>query len=271
MSEKEKENMNSQKMLISTPVAVIIAGVIIGLSIIATNSGLLGFLGSTPKTAESTGYKLQEYLNIATEIGLKEKDFKACLDNNDVAEIQKDSQDAQAIGIEGTPSFFIGKSSADGKINGVWLPGAYPFEYFQATIDGLLENDDQKILAKLAVGNSDQPVPTSISEVSREVTVDDDPVLGDANALITIVEFSDYECPFCQQAFLQTYPLIKSNYINSGQVKIVFRDFPITSRHPKAMDMAMAANCAKSLGGDSKYFEYHDKLFNTTKGNGEGL
>ena len=265
MSEKEeeKESKYSPKSVVTTPVAIIIAGVIIAASVIATNAGLFG--PKAPKTAESTGYKLQEYVNIAKEVGIKEKDFKACLDTYDKSEIEKDLQDGQAIGVQGTPSFFIGRSSADGKIKGVWLAGAYPFEFFQSTIDGILQNDDQKILTKLGEADPSQPVPTSIDAISREVSVDDDPILGDANAPLTIVEFSDYECPFCQRAFTQTYPSIKSNYIDSGQVKLVFRDFPLTNIHPKAMDMAVAANCAKSLGGDSKYFEYHDKLFSIVR------
>ncbi len=266
MSEKEKEEVEekySPKIVLSTPVAVIIAGVIIAASVMATNSGLFG--PKAPKTAESTGYKLQDYVNIAKEVGLKEKDFKVCLDTYDKSEIEKDMQDAQAVGVQGTPSFFIGKSSADGKIKGVWLAGAYPFDYFQATIDGILQNDDQKILSKLAEADPSKPAPTSIGAILKEVSIDDDPILGDANAPLTIVEFSDYECPFCQRAFTQTYPSIKSNYIDNGQVKFVFRDFPLTNIHTKAMDMAVAANCAKSLGGDSKYFEYHDKLFSIVR------
>lgn len=266
MSEKEKEEEEkySPKVVLSTPVAIIIAGVIIAASVIATNAGLFG--PKAPQTAESTGYKLQEYVNIAKEVGIKEKDFKACLDKYDKSEIEKDMQDAQAVGVQGTPSFFIGRSSADGMVNGVWLKGAYPLEYFQTIIDGLLENDDQKIIAKMSENLAEGEVaPAAIEDLLNQISVDDDPVLGDQNAPITIVEFSDYECPFCQRAYTQTYPTIKSNYIDTGKVKFVFRDFPLTNIHTKAMDMAVAANCAKSLGDDSKYFEYHDKLFSIVR------
>src|SRR3989344_3136314 len=57
-------------------------------------------------------------------------------------------------------------------------------------------------------------------------SVDDDPVLGDKNAPVTIVEFSDYECPFCKRHFDDTFPQLVKNYVDTGKVKIVYRDFP---------------------------------------------
>jgi protein-disulfide isomerase len=98
-----------------------------------------------------------------------------------------------------------------------------------------------------------QPAPTV------EVSEDDDPVLGDANAPVTIIEFSDYECPFCTRFWSQTLPQIKTNYIDTGQVKLVYRDFPL-GFHANAQKAAEAAECAEDQG---KYWEMHDKLFET--------
>lgn len=256
----QDDNQDTRKVIVTTPVAIIISGVIIGLSIIATNVGFFGFLGSSPKTAESTGYKFQEYVNIAKEIGIKEKDFKSCLDKFDQAEVDKDMQDGQAAGVAGTPGYFIGRSTQDGNINGVFLPGAFPFSAFQSVIDGLLNNNDEQIIDLLVEINPEITKPVDINSLLRAVSVDDDPVLGDSNAPITIVEFSDYQCPYCKRSFVQTIPSIKSNYIDNGKVKLVYRDFPLTNLHPEAVNMAVAANCARNFGGDSKYFEYHDKL-----------
>lgn len=100
---------------------------------------------------------------------------------------------------------------------------------------------------------------------------DDDPVLGDSNAPVTIVEWSDYECPFCQRFFKSTLPEIKEKYIDTGRVKLVFRDFPLEFHDPLATTEANAANCAREQGGDETYFAYHDKIFETTTGNGRGL
>jgi len=92
-------------------------------------------------------------------------------------------------------------------------------------------------------------------------SMDDDAVLGDANAPVTIIEFSDYQCPFCRKFWTESYPQIKSQYIDTGKVKIVFRDLPLTSLHPMAQASAEAAECVRELGGDDAYYEYHDKMF----------
>jgi protein-disulfide isomerase len=91
---------------------------------------------------------------------------------------------------------------------------------------------------------------------------DDDAFIGDADAPVTIIEFSDYQCPFCQRHALNTYPLLKSEYVDTGKVKIVFRDFPLSSIHPMAQPAAEAAECVRDVSGsDEDYFEYHDTLF----------
>lgn len=93
-------------------------------------------------------------------------------------------------------------------------------------------------------------------------SVDDDAVLGNANAPVTIIEFSDYQCPYCARFWAETLPQIKENYIDTGKVKLVYRDFPLTSIHPMAQPAAEAAECVrKAAGNDDAYFEYHDKLF----------
>lgn len=89
---------------------------------------------------------------------------------------------------------------------------------------------------------------------------DDDAMVGDPNAPVTMIEFSDYECPFCKRHFDQVYPQIKEKYVDTGKVKVIFRDFPL-SFHPNAEPAAIAAECVGEQLGDAKYFEYHDKLF----------
>ena len=94
-----------------------------------------------------------------------------------------------------------------------------------------------------------------------KASVDDDPVLGNANAEITIIEFSDYQCPFCRKFWTETLPSIQKEYIDTGKVKFVFRDFPLDSIHPAATPAAESANCVKEKGGDEAYFKMHDKIF----------
>jgi len=102
-------------------------------------------------------------------------------------------------------------------------------------------------------------------------SIDDDPVLGDKNASVTIIEISDYECPFCKRHFDETFPQLVKNYVDTGKVKIVYRDFPLSFHDPIATKEAVAANCAREQGGDKKYFEFHDEIFKRTISNGNGL
>ena len=111
------------------------------------------------------------------------------------------------------------------------------------------------------------PVPSGPVKVS----IDDDPILGDKNAPVTIIEFSDYECPFCKRHFDDTLPQLIKEYIDIGKVKLVFRDLPLSFHDPMATTEAIAANCAREQGDDSTYFKYHDEIFKRTKSNGNGL
>ena len=95
------------------------------------------------------------------------------------------------------------------------------------------------------------------NEARIDVSVDDDAVKGDVNALVTIVEFSDFECPFCGKYVLETYPQLIKEYVDTGKVKYVFRDFPLEF-HLEAQKAAEAAECA---GEQGKFWEMHDYLF----------
>lgn len=86
----------------------------------------------------------------------------------------------------------------------------------------------------------------------------DGPSLGSDAAPVTIVEFSDYQCPFCKKHVLNTMPALKSGYIDTGKVRYVFRDFPLDNIHPYARKAAEAAHCA---GDQGKFWDMHDLMF----------
>ena len=88
------------------------------------------------------------------------------------------------------------------------------------------------------------------------VSTDDDPAIGPADAPITIIEFSDYQCPFCQRWHADTFDALLNAY--PDQIRFVYRDYPLYSLHPQAEPAAEAANCANAQG---KFWEYHDLLF----------
>lgn len=100
-------------------------------------------------------------------------------------------------------------------------------------------------------------------EPPREVivSIDDDPVKGDLNAPVTLVEFSDYQCPYCRKFHNQVLKKIEEDYIKTGKVKYVFRDFPL-GFHKKAIPAAVAANCA---GDQDKYWLLNDFLFDNPR------
>ncbi len=100
------------------------------------------------------------------------------------------------------------------------------------------------------------------SRVTAEVSVSGKPSLGREDAPVTMVEFSDYQCPFCKRHFLTVLPIIKKEYIDTGKVRYVFRDFPIASLHPQAKKGHEAAFCA---GEQNRYWEMHDTLFENSK------
>lgn len=85
-----------------------------------------------------------------------------------------------------------------------------------------------------------------------------DPFKGEKNATVTLVEFSDYQCPFCARHVRETLPSLEHEYIATGKIKYVFRNFPIASIHPLAFKAHEAANCS---GEQEKYWEMHDRLF----------
>ncbi len=104
-----------------------------------------------------------------------------------------------------------------------------------------------------------------------DVSMDDDAIEGDANAPVTIIEFSDYECPYCKRYVQQTYPEIFKNYIDTGKVKYIFRDLPLSFHDPAATKEAIAANCARAQGDDKTYYKFHDLQYENTGSNGTGI
>lgn len=94
-----------------------------------------------------------------------------------------------------------------------------------------------------------------------DVSIAESPVRGDRNAPVTLVEFTDYQCPYCKRHALVTVPQIIKDFVDSGKLKYVIREFPLTAIHPKAQKLSEAALCA---GNQGKYWEMHDRFFSET-------
>jgi|TARA_Y100000310_G_scaffold68970_1_gene64278 protein-disulfide isomerase len=94
--------------------------------------------------------------------------------------------------------------------------------------------------------------------IKADVSIKGEPCFGDKNAEVLVVEFTDYQCPFCQRAYQNTYPEIKK-LVDKGDVRFCVKDYPLPF-HEQADEASIAANCA---GEQDKYEEMHDKLFET--------
>ncbi len=175
------------------------------------------------------------FVSYAGELGLDSEAFAACLTSGQFDDdIADDLLAGQMAGITGTPSFLI---------NGTLLVGAQPISAFRQAIETALAGGVE--------------VPYTV-----EIDIEGAPVKGDPNAPMTIVEFSDYQCPFCARFVEQAMPALVQEFIDSGQAKLVFMDFPLESIHPNAQKASEAARCVRELAGnDDAYWAMHDALF----------
>ena len=105
------------------------------------------------------------------------------------------------------------------------------------------------LLSSTAPGDSGEGLVLNIDGASA---------IGERFAKVAIVEFSDYQCPMCNEFFRVTLRQIEEEYLDTGKLRYVFRDFPLESMHPLALRAAEAAHCA---GDQEKYWKMHDRLF----------
>ena len=163
--------------------------------------------------------------------------------NNGKVSIKKSTFNALIIGlivVVGVAAFFAGSYTSNLSSNQI------------------SEEDLEEAIAKLELKILQNQLSTEQPILAVKISVDNDPIIGNPDAPITIIEFSDFQCPFCARFYTQTLPLIHEEYIEQGKVKLVFRDFPIQSIHPNALPASVAAECANEQG---KFKEMHDTLF----------
>jgi protein-disulfide isomerase len=207
------------------------------------------------------------YEKYAGELGLNMGKFKAALDAEKGKDgIQADAAAGGKIGARGTPAFFI---------NGKFLSGAQPFEAFKAKIDVELKNAEALVAkgtpkakvydAIMKEAKGDVPAAPAGQAAEAEKTPDQDQTVfkveagdsqskGPKNAPITMVIFSDFQCPFCKRVE-PTLTQIEKEY--GGKVRQVWKNYPLPF-HNNAEPAAEAAMAAAAQG---KFWEMHDKLF----------
>jgi len=134
---------------------------------------------------------------------------------------------------------------------GIFVLGMFTHAMVESDDDGGSPAAQAAVVDDGAGGGAVQPTAGPVV-----VSADDDPGQGPEDAAVTIVEFSDFQCPYCATFQQETLPQILSEY--GDQVRFVYRDFPLTSLHANALKAAEASECADDQG---KYWEYHDLLF----------
>lgn len=202
--------------------------------------------GSAPNAGDTSPLASDRLKAYAKEVGLDTNRFDSCLDNKAQAEaVKKDQDQGTSLGVGGTPAFFV---------NGYLISGAQPFDNFKKVIDYLLKGGTLE--AKNLPGDIESLVKNGAVSAERKVVdLGNAQIAGNASARITVVEFSDFECPFCQRSYPTIKQLIKTY---GNDLRLAYKHYPLTQIHPHAEAAAEAANCA---GEQGKFWQYHDKLF----------
>jgi len=206
--------------------------------------------GTVPQVQQESPLSVPNLKKYAKELKLNTGKFNKCLDSGEKKTlVDKDVAYGQSLGVQGTPGFFI---------NGQFLAGAFPFALFKEIIDkqiaGTSSSDCTTYSTDLQKYCSD-PQNKAFDPVAKETDVKNMIAIGPENAKVTIVEFSDFECPFCVRAY-PTVKQILSEYKND--VKLYYKQFPLNNIHPNAQKTAEASLCAEDQG---KFWEWHDKIF----------
>ncbi len=121
-------------------------------------------------------------------------------------------------------------------------------------------HDDMAEIKKLLQQGARAPAPAAAATAFEptDLEVGASPVIGSADAAVTMFAYSDYQCPFCSRHATQVLPRLVKEYVDSGQLRIVMREYPIEAIHPRAFAASQAAMCA---GAQDKYWEMHDLIF----------
>jgi protein-disulfide isomerase len=204
------------------------------------------------RAAARAGFARGELATIARRVRAAEK-------------VAADMELAEAVGVRGTPAFFV---------NGVSIPGAQPIERFREVIDAELaaarelaaagtppervwaQRTTKSLEVPRAPGDA-PPAPKEDDRTEHLVPIAGSPTRGDATALVTIVSFTDFQCPFCARA-VPTVEQILTEY--RGKVRYVLKHNPLPF-HARAEPAAELALEARAQKGDAAFWEVHDRLF----------
>jgi len=133
--------------------------------------------------------------------------------------------------------------------------------FFGIMMANMVDTESTQILDEITIneiGSIKKPTFSSFTDNSS-------PILGDSNAPLTLIEFGDYQCTFCNKFFHETIESILTNYVETGKVKILFKDFIVVGQ-----DSMHAANAAHCANDQQMFWQYHSILYNNWAGEGTG-
>lgn len=187
--------------------------------------------------------------DVAKKAGIDGKKLVACMNSGEKkAKVDSELSEGTTLGVSGTPAFFI---------NGRLLGGAFPFESFKEIIDMEFKGTGSDDVTAYSKDLQDAAAQGAFDPKPKNVTVGDSHFRGKGGSSVVIVEYSDFQCPYCARA-LPTVKQVLDEY--GDKVMFSYKHFPLESIHPRAHIAAQAAECA---GDQGKFWEFHDALFET--------
>jgi protein-disulfide isomerase len=260
----DSQNSSSDSISLSVRHALLLIftlGLAIGFSagiVTSTFSGQKLTGDETDNSQISGASTMAAIKDIADSVGADSEQIASCVDSSNTEEIDQDKSKINGIaGSMGTPTFFIGNS----KIGYTEVTGSQPYSRMKSTIDQKIQEANQ--------GDAN----VSKEEYTLDsISFEGEPVMGEKSAPINIIEYSDYGCPWCAEwhgtdAIPQrpideeeSFNKVKSNYVDTGKVQFVLKDYPVPQLHPKAETAHKAANCVLENSPDN-FWEFSQKLY----------
>jgi protein-disulfide isomerase len=227
------DNTDSNKKGISPGAAIVVAGVLIAGAILFTNSkGSPSPSNTNNEVVVKNTISLSE---LAVKAGVSKKDFDLCMkERKGLAKVNADADGGEKAGVQGTPaSFIVAKNGTIISIN-----GAASYADVKKDLDKVLASTER------LADSADVEVPA---------LAPDDRYLGNINADVVIIEYSDIDCPFCKK-FHPTMERIAQEY--GSKIAWVYRHFPLDSLHPEARTKAEATECVAQIAGNEVFWKY---------------
>lgn len=199
---------------------------------------------------------------LANEFNLDGEAIADCVESGEKdAMLTEAFEEARALNFNGTPSF---RFVIEGTDDAYSLVGAQPATRFANVIDTMLAGELPQDATAQAEPQGEPEFPAWATAEGLApnpdrpgYTIAGDPFKGDPEAAVVVIEFSDFQCPFCKQHAEATQPVLNEQYVDTGEVMWVFKHFPL-GIHPQAPMAAVAAECA---GEQEQFWTMHDLLF----------